>query len=112
MQGLVYVSLSAGDPGSAFTEPLDKIDGLYFAVTVMTTVGFGDITAATGLTRGFVTFQMLVNLVLLGTAVRVLTSSIRHVLASRTEGAPTGDPASGGGDPASAGPRHAGPDGA
>ncbi len=107
MQALVYVSLSAGDPAAAFTEPLDKVDGLYFAVTVMTTVGFGDITAANGLTRGFVTFQMLVNLVLVGTAVRVLTSSTRRVLAARTArtDVETGDPGAGG-------PRHAGRDGA
>lgn len=86
MQALIYVGLSTRDAGS-FTEPLDKMDGLYFAVTVLTTVGFGDITATTALARGVVTFQMVVNLALIGTAVKVLSTSTRRAArARRTQG--------------------------
>jgi len=37
---LLHVSLSASDPG-AFTQAVDKAAGVYFTVTVLTTVGFG-----------------------------------------------------------------------
>ena len=34
-------------PG-AFTERMNRLDSLYFVITVFATVGFGDITAASG----------------------------------------------------------------
>ncbi|MGW6129890.1 potassium channel family protein [Cellulomonas sp. NPDC055163] len=52
----------------------DQTDALYFTVTVIATVGFGDITAVGTGARLAVTAQMLVNLVYVGTALRVLTS--------------------------------------
>ncbi|UZN03674.1 potassium channel family protein [Cellulomonas sp. S1-8] len=51
-----------------------QTDALYFTVTVIATVGFGDITAVGTFARLVVTAQMLVNLVYVGTALRVLTS--------------------------------------
>ena len=50
------------------------IDALYFTVTVAATVGFGDITAAGTAARLVVTVHMLVNLIYVGTALRVLTN--------------------------------------
>jgi len=38
----------------SFTQPMDKIDAMYFTVTVFSTVGFGDITAKTDLARTLV----------------------------------------------------------
>lgn len=52
----------------------NRTDALYFAVTVMGTVGFGDIHAAGTFARILVTVQMLFNLVYLGTALRVISS--------------------------------------
>jgi len=50
-----------------------KIDGLYFSVTILSTVGFGDITATGQGARVLVTVNMIVNLVLVGLSVRVVS---------------------------------------
>ena len=74
---LTYLALFQADPGS-FSEPLSKISAVYFTVTVLATVGFGDITATTDLTRAVVTLQMLTGITLIGVLVRYvvgLTSS-------------------------------------
>jgi hypothetical protein len=49
-----------------------KTDGLYFTVTVFSTVGFGDIHAAGTAARAMVTVQMLFSLMYIGTAIRLL----------------------------------------
>jgi hypothetical protein len=51
------------------------VDGLYFTVTVLSTVGFGDIHAVSSTARLLVTPQMLFGLIYIGTAVRLLTST-------------------------------------
>ncbi|WP_226924659.1 potassium channel family protein [Georgenia satyanarayanai] len=60
-----YAGLSEYDP-DAFTVSLTRTDALYFTVTTMATVGFGDITALTEPARVAVTVQMVAGLVLLG----------------------------------------------
>ena len=77
-----------------FTGIRNRTDALYFTVTVVSTVGFGDITAVGGVGRGLVTAQMLVNLVYIGTALRVLTSMRGDRTATRVatgEGASTSE---------------------
>jgi len=59
-----------------FTQPLDKVDAIYFTVTVFSTVGFGDITAKTDLARTLVTIQMLFNLVVLGLVAKVIFGAV------------------------------------
>jgi len=49
-----------------------KIDGLYFTMTVISTVGFGDITAVGQAARVVVTVQMLFDLLFLGLAIRMI----------------------------------------
>ena len=66
---LTYLALAEANP-SAFSEPLGKVSAVYFTVTVLATVGFGDITATTDLTRAVVTLQMLSGIALLGVLVR------------------------------------------
>jgi voltage-gated potassium channel len=61
---LLHLSLATTDP-SAFTEPLGRIDALYFTVTTFATVGFGDIVPVTRLARTLVMVQMLLSLGLL-----------------------------------------------
>ncbi len=56
----------------AFSQPLTRMGALYFTVTVLTTVGFGDISAATDATRAAVTVQMVLNTVFVGVLVKVL----------------------------------------
>lgn len=72
---LTYTGISAADPG-AFSEVLDKVSGVYFAVTVTSTVGFGDITPVNPPARLAVTAQMLVGIALLGGVLRLVTAAI------------------------------------
>jgi voltage-gated potassium channel len=55
-----------------------KIDALYFTVTVLATVGFGDITPVGQGARALVTFQMAANLALLAVAVRLVSWALSH----------------------------------
>ena len=73
----VYLSYSAGDP-AVFNQPLDKDTALYFATTVFATVGFGDIVAASNPMKLLVTVQMLLNLVVFGLVIRMLTSATQR----------------------------------
>jgi hypothetical protein len=72
-----YVLLSATDPAS-FTEPLTRIDSLYFVTTVVATVGFGDIAPVTELARVVVTVQMVGDLVVVGLVLRVFLSAVNR----------------------------------
>jgi voltage-gated potassium channel len=67
----------AGQQAGAFSEPLDRTDGLYFTVTVFATVGFGDITPVTQLARVLVTVQMLVGLVTVGIIAKVVLGAVQ-----------------------------------
>jgi hypothetical protein len=55
-----------------------KIDALYFTVTVLSTVGFGDITATGQGARALVTAHMIVNIVFLAIAVRLLSWALKQ----------------------------------
>jgi hypothetical protein len=72
-----YAYASAEDPGN-FTQPLTRIDAMYFTVTVFATVGFGDIAPVTEGARVLVTVQMVIDLVLIGVIIKVLTGVARH----------------------------------
>lgn len=72
----------------AFSEPLSRLDALYFTVTVFTTVGFGDIVPLTATARAFVMVQMLLNLVVLGGVLRLLFSAARSVRQTRDADGP------------------------
>ena len=72
-----YVLLFGTDPG-AFTEPLTRTDGLYFAVTVFATVGFGDISPVSEVARVLTTLQMVGDLVLIGLVLRVFLIAVNH----------------------------------
>ena len=80
--GLLYVALSEGDPTS-FSQDITKVTGIYFTVTVLTTVGFGDIVATTELARSVVTIQMVLGMVLIGTAFKILSRSARTAAQAR-----------------------------
>ncbi|WP_327070242.1 potassium channel family protein [Kitasatospora sp. NBC_01250] len=72
-----YVALAGLSPGN-FSGHLSHTDGLYFAVTVFSTVGFGDITAKSETARLVVTAQMISDLVILGLGIRVIVSAVRR----------------------------------
>ena len=61
-----------------FGGPLTHTDGLYFTVTVFSTVGFGDITAKSQTARLVVTGQMLADLIVLGLAIKVIVGAVHR----------------------------------
>jgi voltage-gated potassium channel len=67
----------------AFSEHMTRLDALYYTVTVLSTVGFGDIVARTQLARAITTVQMVGDLVLFGLAARVLLNAVQTGLARR-----------------------------
>ena len=79
---LVYVTMSEMQPDS-FSEPVTRAAGLYFAVTVFTTVGFGDIVARSDTARLVVTVQMVLDLIILGGLVRAIIGASRIGLERR-----------------------------
>ncbi len=66
----VYLSMQTRDPG-AVPGIETHLDAVYFTVTMLATVGFGDISPASQGARAVATFQMLLNLVLIGAIVRI-----------------------------------------
>ncbi|WP_405676687.1 potassium channel family protein [Streptomyces sp. NBC_00868] len=62
----------------SFSEPLSRTDALYFAMTVFSTVGFGDITARSESARLLTTGQITLNLLLLSVAARLLASAVQR----------------------------------
>ncbi|MFD8482414.1 potassium channel family protein [Kitasatospora sp. NPDC059673] len=68
----------AGLSSGNFGGHLSHTDGLYFSVTVFSTVGFGDITAKSQTARLVVTAQMITDLVILGLAIRIVVSAVRR----------------------------------
>ena len=73
----VYLLMSTRD-ASAFSEPLGRVDALYFSLTTATTVGFGDISARSSQARVVVMLHMVVNVVVIGVAARVLLSAAQR----------------------------------
>ena len=69
---VVMATMSASNFGGRLTHT----DGLYFAVTVLSTVGFGDITAKTEAARLVVTGQMIADLVILAVAVKIVVGAV------------------------------------
>lgn len=69
----VYVTMSATNPDS-FTEPLTRVDALYFATSTFATVGFGDISALSQTARAMVTLQIALDLAVIGGVLRLYLS--------------------------------------
>jgi hypothetical protein len=77
-----YWVVAAQEPG-AFTEPLNRTDGLYFTITVFSTVGFGDISPVSELARVLVTVQMLVGLITVGLIAKLVVGAVQVAVARR-----------------------------
>jgi hypothetical protein len=82
-----YLTLSQADPGS-FSEDLGRVDAVYYTVSTLTTVGFGDITADSTGARILVTIQMLFDLALIAGLARLIVLATRTGL--RRKGAEAG----------------------
>lgn len=75
----LYLAMSGRDAG-AFDEPLDHIAALYFTLTTLTTIGFGDIAPVSSSARVVVMVQMVVNVIVVGVFVKLVTTTVRSRL--------------------------------
>ena len=89
----VYFLIAKAQTDS-FSEAMTKTDAMYFTVTVFSTVGFGDITAKSELTRTLVTLQMLFNLVVFGLVAKLIFGAVEMGLQrlSAASGKPVAEP--------------------
>jgi len=87
----IYYVMSLGAPAT-FSEDLDRSDALYLAITIFSTVGFGDITADATLARLVVAAQMLLDLIVLGLGVQVFVGAVERGKATNRIPAPAADP--------------------
>jgi voltage-gated potassium channel len=62
----------------SFSEPLTRIDALYFTITVFATVGFGDISPVSQGTRLVVCVQMIADLLVLGLVLQAVVGAVRR----------------------------------
>lgn len=79
---MAYLSLSIDNPANFNTE-LDKISALYFTMTILSTVGFGDIHAQTHPAMIAVMVQMVASITLITTLGRVLVETSRRAMRRR-----------------------------
>lgn len=72
----LYLSLAQGTEAH-FSEPIDHTGALYLTDAMFSTVGFGDITPESELARIVVSIQMLLDLVVIGVVVRLLSTAAK-----------------------------------
>ncbi len=63
-----------------------RVDSLYFTMTTLTTVGYGDIHASGQLARVLVLIQMVFNVVFVAAAATLMSARIREAARERREG--------------------------
>jgi voltage-gated potassium channel len=73
-----YVDVVLAKAPGQFVQLHTRTDSLYFAISTLSTVGFGDVHASGQLARIAVTLQIVFNLVFLGLAVTTLSTWLRH----------------------------------
>ena len=73
-----YFLMVHANAASFSSHHLTRTDALYFTVTVFSTVGFGDITATSQSARALVMTQIVLDLVIFGLGIRILTQAV-HV---------------------------------
>jgi voltage-gated potassium channel len=92
---ILFQVLEERDPGQV--PGLDtRLDALYFTVSTMLTVGFGDIHAQGQAARALVLVQMIFDVVFIATAAGMLSSRVRRAADARRAARGVTDPASSG----------------
>ena len=76
--GYIYHSISVHDSGAFTTDMTTKISAVYFSVTTLSTVGFGEISPGNDTARLVVMSQMILDLTLLGLGVKLLSQASRN----------------------------------
>jgi len=83
--------IAYSDPAQ-FAELETRTDALYFALSTLLTVGYGDVHAAGQLARVVVTIQMAFNIVVLATGASLLANQISDRVRRRRAPAPASPP--------------------
>ena len=86
----IYSAISLSDP-EAFTEILTPFSSMYFSLTVLATVGFGDIAPHSVPARSVAMLQMVLDLVFIGLLVRVFANVAKRSLTNRNNAQKTSD---------------------
>jgi len=86
----VYFAMARASPANFNTHSLTRTDSLYFTVTTFSTVGYGDITAASQAARLLVTVQIILDLLALGLGIRAFVGTVQRARQEHPEAA---DPA-------------------
>lgn len=73
---VLYYSMGRSD-AAGFSQHLDKTTALYFTVTILSTVGFGDITPITDPARVAVMLQMVMDIILIAVVLRLIMSAAK-----------------------------------
>jgi voltage-gated potassium channel len=71
-----YFMMEQSNPDNFNVDLLTRTDSLYFTVTILATVGFGDITAISQAARVVVIGQMMLDLLVLGLVVKVFVGAV------------------------------------
>jgi voltage-gated potassium channel len=101
-----YADESVAKLPDQFVSLSSKTDALYFNVSTLATVGFGDVHPIGQLARAAVTLQIIFNLIFLGAAVSIISGFFRtRARRAAPGGSATGGSATGGS--ATGGPQHA-----
>jgi len=79
----IYVMESTTDV-TAFSEPLDHFTAYYFALTILATVGFGDITPVTSPARATAMVQMAIDIAFIAGLVRIISTVATNTIKSRS----------------------------
>jgi hypothetical protein len=80
----LYLTLSRSDPGS-FSTIMTRTKALYFTITVLSTVGFGDIVPRTDVARLVVSVQMVLDLALFAVVVRLILGAASRAVSRQRE---------------------------
>jgi len=71
-----HSAIGSAQPAS-YTQPMTRLDALYFTVTTFATVGYGDISPVSQAARLVALLQMVFGLILLGIVARVITGATK-----------------------------------
>lgn len=85
----VYFLLSDSSTAN-FNVPLTRLDSLYFVVTVLSTVGFGDIVGRSEIARTIVMIQIVCDLMLIVFGLKVMLGAVKRNQTRRTVEVSTG----------------------
>jgi hypothetical protein len=79
---MIYVMISLSHP-EAFTEQLDSFNAYYYSLTVLATVGFGDIAPNTVPARSVTMVQMALDIAFIAVLIRVMGGAAKKALIQR-----------------------------